>query len=343
MIQLRSFQNYLFFFISIILFCCDNKKQLDVSDINVNIKIERFDEELKELTPSNLAAKALALHEKYRFFYEDYMEKMLGVGVTIDSAYYANLRQVIKNKDYKDLEAAVSEKFPNLKSTEVELTDAFRHIKYYYPKQKLPRLISFLSGFAVQTPIGNDYIGIGLDMFLGNDSKFYPALTQSIPLYISRRFTPENITPRTIEAYLREDMFPENDNEKSLLAKMIYNGKILYFMDAVMPDKCDSLKIGYTKQQQEWSEKFEAEIWGYFLEQNLLYESDYMKIQKYLTDAPFTPGIGEKNESAPKLGIFIGWQIVKKYMDRNENVSLQQLMKEADYQKILNLSKYKPK
>ena len=68
-----------------------------------------------------------------------------------------------------------------------------------------------------------------------------------------------------------------------------------------------------------------------------------MKIQKYLTDAPFTPGLGDHNESAPKLGIWIGWQIVKKYMDKNPDVTLQQLMKETDAQKILHASRYKPK
>ena len=179
-------------------------------------------------------------------------------------------------------------------------------------------------------------------MFLGSGSKYYPALRQSIPNYISRRFNKENIPPRIIEAFVREDMFQELDKSKSLLSKMIYNGKVLYFMDQVLTEAPDSLKIGFTKTQIEWCQTSESSIWAYLLQNNLLYETDYMKIQKYLTEAPFTPGIGN-GDSAPKLGVWTGWQIVRKYMNNNPNVSLQELMKEQDEQKILNKSRYKPR
>jgi len=87
----------------------------------------------------------------------------------------------------------------------------------------------------------------------------------------------------------------------------------------------------------------EAGIWAYFLDNELLFESDYLKIQKYLAEAPFTPGIGENSSSAPKLGVWTGWQIVKQYMEKNPDISLQELMLEKDAQKILVGSKYKPR
>ncbi|TZF80913.1 gliding motility lipoprotein GldB [Pedobacter sp. BS3] len=342
-VPFKPAQIYLFFLISLLAVSCGNNKRVDVSNIHLNVSIERFDKDLGQVTAHNLNSKASQLNKKYGFFYRDYMEKMLAVGSVSDTGYYANLRTVLQNKDYQELYQTTQQTFPNLDKQQAELTDAFKHIKYYYPKTKLPRLIAYISGFAVQTPIGNDYVGIGLDMFLGARSKFYPALRESIPAYISRRFTPENITPRVMESYIREDLFPEPDADKSLISRMIYNGKILYFMDAVMPDIADSLKIGYTKQQMEWAKTYEPDIWGYFLERNLVYETDYFKIQGYLTEAPFTPDIGEKNDSAPKLGLFIGWQIVKKYMEKNPDVTVQQLMQETDFQKILNDSHYRPK
>jgi hypothetical protein len=124
---------------------------------------------------------------------------------------------------------------------------------------------------------------------------------------------------------------------------MIYNGKIMYFMDKILPDAGDTLKISYTRDQLKWCTDFEPKIWAYFLEENLLYETDYPKIQKYLTEAPFTPGLGERNESAPKLAVWTGWQIVRAYMDKHPEVTLQQLMANKDAQKILNESKYRPK
>lgn len=339
----RYRQIYLFFFSVVLIISCTNDKRIDVSNVQADVKIERFDRDMSMFTPENVAEKAPLLQKKYGYFYADYMERMLAVGPITDTGYYDALRQVLQSRDYQELKSAVAEKYPDMQPVQDELTDAFKHVRYYYPKQKLPRLITFFSGFAVQTPIGNDYIGIGLDMFLGANSKFYPALRRSIPQYISHRFTPENITPRVMEAFVREDFYPEKDNDRTLLAKMVYNGKVLYFMDAVMPDVADSLKIGYTKEQLEWCNEFENEVWAFYLENNLLFETDYMKIQKYLTDAPFTPGLGENGKSAPKLAVWTGWQMVKKYMAKNPEVTLQQLMQETDAQKILKESKYKPK
>jgi len=341
---MKRTQIYLFFLICLIILSCTNKKRPDISKIKLNIKIERFDKDFGSLNSKTISENAPNLRKKYTWFYDDYMEKIIVAGAANDTAHYTNLRLILQNPDYLELKSTVDKTFPNLQKQEQEINQAFRYIKYYYPKQKLPRVISFLSGFAVQTPIGNDYIGIGLDMFLGkNGDRFYPALRESIPAYIARRFTPENICPRLVETIIREDLLPEKDSDRTLLSKMIYNGKVLYMMDAVMPETSDTLKIGYSKKQLDWCEEYESGIWAYFLENNLLYESDYLKIQKYLAEAPFTPGIGENSESAPKLGIWTGWQIVKKYMDKNPELSLQQLMLENDVQKILKESKYKPR
>jgi gliding motility-associated lipoprotein GldB len=339
----RSLLIYLFFLISLSITSCSDNNRVDVSQIELEVRVERFDQSLSSLTSNNLAAQAPALKQQYGIFYEDFIEKMLGVGSTRDSSYYKNFRTVLTDPGYLALKAEVATVYPDLQKTDDELTEAFKHVRYYYPKQEIPRLISFFSGFAYQIIIGDNYIGIGLDMFLGANSQFYPALRETIPAYLSRRYTPENITPRVIEAFEREELFPERDEDRSLLAKMVYNGKILYCMNAIMPDASDSLIIGYTAKQLDWCKDNEANIWAYFLQENLLYESDYMKIQKYLTEAPFTPGIGEQNDSAPKLGIWTGWQIVKKYMERNPEVTLQQLMKNTNFQDILNKSKYKPK
>jgi gliding motility-associated lipoprotein GldB len=341
---MRQTQIYLFFLICLSILSCNNKKTPDISKINLNTKIERFDKEFGEINSANISEKAPELRKKYSWFYDDYMEKIILAGVASDTSYFSNLRLILQNPDYIELKNTVDKTFLDLKKQELEINKAFKYIKYYYPEQKLPRLISFLSGFAVQTPIGNDYIGIGLDMFLGkNGERFYPALRESIPAYIARRFNPDNICPRVIETLIREELLPEQDKDRDLLSKMIYNGKILYMMDAVMPEISDTLKIGYTKEQLNWCKEYESGIWAYFIENNLLYESDYLKIQKYLAEAPFTPGIGEKSNSAPKLGIWTGWQIVKKYMNKNPELSLQHLMLEEDAQKILTESKYKPR
>ena len=322
---------------------CSRSNEPDISNIKLNIKIERFDQSMEQLTAGNVAQVAPQLEKKYDWFYADYIQNMLSVGSMADTNYYQNVRTVLGNPEYIALAKAVKSTYPNLKKQEAELTDAFKRMKYYFPMQKTPRFISFLSGFSVQTPIGNGYVGIGLDMFLCKDSPFYPALVQSIPQYISRRFTPENITPRVVETYIREELYPEADASVSLLDKMVYNGKVLYLMQKALPNAPDSLLIGYTEAQSAWCKTYETDIWAYFIDEKLIFESDYAKIQKFLTDAPFTPGLGENNQSAPKLGVWVGWQIVKNYMDKHPELEPKDLLALQDAQKILRDSGYKPK
>ena len=334
-------QIYLIFLCVLTFFSCKQGNKPDVDDINLNIKIERFDRDLFAGRNKGIPQTDLLLRKKYPAFYDDYVHRMVG------DVSYSNeeiLSTLYSDQAYADLNQEADSVFKNMEPIEKDLTQTFKYIKYYYPKIRVPEFIAFISGFSVQTPIGDNYMGIGLDMFLGSNSKFYRAIVKSVPLYLSRRFTPGYVVPRLTETYAREELFPGRDENRSLLSKMVENGKILYFMDQVLDDKvADSVKIGYTDKQLAWCHTYEGDIWAYFVENNLLFETDFPKIQQFISEAPFTPGIGEKNESAPKLGIWIGWQMVKKYMKENPTITLQQLMAEQDAQKILAAAKYKPK
>jgi len=324
-----------------VLSSCKRSNRPDVSAIPVRVKIERFDKDLFAGKGKDIAQTDALLNKKYGTFYKDYVNRIVGDGKYTGPQILATL---YKDQAYTDLNNEAESALTEMTTTEAELTNAFKYIKYYYPSSRTPKFISFVSGFAVQTPIGDEYLGIGLDMFMGKNSKFYKGIVESVPGYISRRFAPEYVVPRLTETFAREELFPERDEDRTLVSKMIHNGKILYFMDQVLPEGlADSLKIGYTTQQLEWCKTYEGNIWGFFLENNLLFDTDYQKMQVYLSEGPFTPGLGDRNESAPKLGVWMGWQMVRKYMQENKDITLQQLMAEKDAQKILTLSKYKPK
>lgn len=344
--QYSSLQKYLFFFIIGIVSCRQSAtiSRPDVSDIDIELSIERFDQELAALEPHDILSQNSLWQSQYGDFYRDYMMEILEIGHPQDSLYIEEiLGRVIQTKDFMDLSAAVEAKYPDMAPYEKELRKAMQYVKYYFPAYEVPRFVTFVGGFSVQTPIGNDYVGIGLDMFLGADSEFYPALVKSIPLYISRRFTPENIVPRVIEAILREDIYPQLDGSVNTLAHMVYNGKILYAMDCLLENVPDEHKIGYTEEQMKWAKRHQQEVWSWFVQDNLLYNTDYLRIQKYFTEGPFTPELGENNESAPKLGSYIGWMLVRKYMENHPEMELKELFANENAQEILEGSKFRGK
>lgn len=342
-------QKYLFFLIIgvLSLYSCRQSattSRPDVSHIDVDVKIERFDRELAALEPRDVLSQNSLWQQQYGDFYRDYMLEMLEIGHPSDSLYIQDvLGKVIQKRDFIDLSAAVAAKYPDMAAQEAELQRALQYLKYYFPAYEVPRFITFVGGFSFQTPLGNDYVGIGLDMFLGADSEFYPALIKSIPLYVSRRFTPENIVPRVMETILREEIYPQEDGSVNTLSHMLYNGKILYAMDCILEEVSDETKIGYTAEQLAWAQRHEQDVWSWFVQGDLLYSTDYLRTQKYFSEAPFTPELGENNESAPKLGSYLGWMMVRKYMQNHPEMELKELFAIEDAQQVLEASKYRGK
>ena len=126
---------------------------------------------------------------------------------------------------------------------------------------------------------------------------------------------PEKIPTDALYSWALSEFVPD-DTKDNLLASMIYQGKLMYFLDCTFPDDPDYIKIG------------------------LLFTIDRMNIRRITGPGPFTSIF--TSESPGKAGVWIGWQIVRKYMKKNPKVSLPSLMKDNDYQKILNESGYAP-
>jgi hypothetical protein len=133
---------------------------------------------------------------------------------------------------------------------------------------------------------------------------------------------------------------PYNDSTDNLLNNIIHQGKLMYFVDALLPDEPDSLKIGFTIDQMKWCVNNERRMWEYLIENKLLFSSDPMVIQKITGPSPFTYYF--TGESPGRTGVWIGWQIIREYAKRNKDLSLAEIMDETDYQKILRKSRYNP-
>ncbi|MBA4167161.1 MAG: hypothetical protein H0X41_06415, partial [Chitinophagaceae bacterium] len=226
-----------------------------------------------------------------------------------------------------------------------------KHVKYYFPGYKLPsKLISFVGPmdafFEASTGSYGDAIvtgglATGLQLHLGSDFSMYHSEMglELYPTYLSRKFAPEYISVNALKNIV-DDLFPDESSGKTLIEQMVEKGKRMYLLDKFMPDAADTLKIGYTDKQLKGCYDNEGLIWNYFIRGGLVYNNDPSLIKNYIGDSPNTPEFGE---GAPGyIGLFTGWQIVKKYMDKHGSVSLTELMK-MDPKKLFEESGYRPK
>lgn len=329
------------FFLLIFINSCDfTSNKLDTSNngAQTDIEIKRFEKDLFYMNQEQIDSNIVFLKNKYGEFYNVYFLQIMGLGTDKNQGFKYILADFINNADFKtlvkDCDSIYNEE--RMQTLESEIEEVFVNYKKIFPNDTLPEVTTFVSGFSNGIVNTNGYIGIGLDLFLGADYKFYPSL--DFPEYLTRRFTPDHLVPTLVKgmASSKYEMEPEN---QSLIDQMLYQGKLLYFSKLMLPETADSLLIGYTSAEIKWAEENEANIFQLLVSEDL-FSKDVLKYRKYTDEAPYTVNLTA--DSAPRIAWFAGWKIIEKYMNENKNVSIDELMNEKDAQKILRLSKYKP-
>lgn len=335
-------KNYLFYLFAICLLffssCNTNPLAVDVSNVEIpELTINRLEQDIFKMDTSNMTASTKLLESKYGHFYISFITGIINDGGLRDSSYHFRMKQFISDKDMREAYENCQNTYPTTDTLKEQITEIFKHFKYYFPNKNLPKVITMMSGFNYSTVMLDSTIGIGLEMYLGSTNKFYQMLT--MPRYKSMFMNKENIPSDVVRAWMTNE-FPYHMTQNDFLSEIVYYGKIMYLTDAMLPTTSDTLKMQYTQKQLEYCKQNEFNMWSYFAAQKLLYTTDQAEIMKFTSEGPFTTAFSK--DSPPRVGYWIGWQIVRQYMKNNPDISLEQLMDETDAQKILAKAKYKP-
>lgn len=336
--QLNHYRNVnksLLIVLLVFLFSCKSgPKKPDVSDVKLDVKIQRFEQDLfavKQDSDLNL------LRKRYAEVLSLYSNKVIGLGDSNDPNYLEYLNQFLSDSTMRQVADSVAKKFPTLEKEEKELEKAFKYMTCYFPDLKIPDFYSQISGFNQSIVVAQNLVGISLDKYLGKDCEFYSYLGS--PMYVRENMIPERIAQDVVLAYALTE-FPFKPVKDDLVSNMIYQGKIRYFVQTMMPDKSEADVMKYSQEELEWCEENAELMWGYIIEQKHLFTTDYRTVIKYINDGPFTPGMPQ--ESPSRTGIWIGWQIVKEYMAKHPKYSIAELMLDNDYATLLRESAYQP-
>jgi len=268
------------------------------------------------------------------------------LGITSDEALIRELNAFKTDTSYKKLYEEVQDILGDLDEEKQAVDQMLENYLLLTGKSQdqLPRIYGFISGFTYQAFLfdddQNDGIGIGLEMYLGEDFPYEKAFGSDprFSSYLTRTYNKEHL-PRKIAEVLSEDMLGPPD-KSDFLSLMIWGGKKLYLIDNLISFAPDSIVTEYTQGQLDWCRNNEAEIWSFFFEHDLFYENDIKKFNKLISPAPTSPGMPA--ESPGQTANYMGWQIIKAFMQRNPDVSIKEMIFMRDAQEILDLSKYKP-
>lgn len=218
-----------------------------------------------------------------------------------------------------------------------EFTEAFKNLRYYYPDARIPRIETVVSGFDTDMFVSDSLIIVSLDYFLGDGAKYRPNMYE----YLLRQYGKENIVPSCLLLYgISGKVNHVNPEDNTVLADMVAYGKSYYFAKQMMPCTPDSVFIWYTAEEIKGARENQDLIWARFIEDKILYATNHMVKQKYLGDRPQTIEVGEKCPG--RIAQWVGWEIVKKYMETHPDVTLPALMQNPNADKIFKESRYKP-
>lgn len=294
----------------------------EISEIEMDVKVKRFDLDFLNSDISSFET----LKNKYPYF-------IPRNGANVDSLWTIKKLDTLEQELLEESAKA----FPDFKNQTVELNLLFQHIKYNFPEFETPEVVTSTSMVSYRDKIllQNNILLIAIDTYLGEDHKFY----DGIPRYLAKNLKQEQLISDVAAIYAKK--YVNVGNQRSLLSQMVYFGKQLYLKDVFMPFQSEASRIEYSDTELEWAKANESEIWSYLVEKDLLFNTDTDLSSRFIAPAPFSKFYLElDNESPGMIGRYIGWQIVRSFMKKND-VSLRELTT-MDGKELFDKSKYKP-
>jgi len=315
-----------------VLYSCKNDPlNVKIESIKVDIGFINLDSTIVNSSKKQTILNHHLFQQEINDIYSYQLGYCLQIGRVSDTAISNSLYQFTHDPEIKKIEARIKEKFNNITSTKKKLIKAFKHLKYHFPKGKIPKHIVFMNSlFQSNAFCTENEIGIGLERYLGAESDVIKQLP-SEPFYqwIKESMNNDYLERDALCSWIITHYF--NDTESNLAEKIVKWGKILYLTEASFPDEDERIIIRYSKEDYDWAVKNELEIWKHLVDGKLLFKINELDQTNYLKEAPFTIGLSDK--SPDRLGQYLGWKMVRNYMNKN-NVNLQELIK-TPYNTIL--------
>lgn len=308
------------------------KKKLKVDTGSApTLDFMRYEEVLFNLDTANFQQELMAIQKDFQPFLDGDLSDPMAVKYLKDFAidpFSLVLYQKVKDA------------FPNLNDVKSMVSGVYQHFNHYYPEIDLPsRVFTCVSGINSDIPpvmILDDALVISLDWYLDGD-EVYDMI--GVPKYRSERTSPSSLS-KDLGSQLYLNYIQKPHKQTNLLEEMVYMGKALLFVEAMCPSLLDQMLLGYNESQLNWVETNERDLWADLVGNQLLYSSEYEVFRIFFADGPFTNEYS--HEAPPRLGEYLGLQIVRSYMN-NQDCSLQDLMQNTDLQGVFQDSKYKPK
>lgn len=312
---------------------CLSDRQQGINSLQTDVKVFRYDRLQYEAVALNSFSAMQKMSLDCPQATKILIEEVLGLGRVNEPVINERLCAYYSDSVLLKLMEDAESKFKDMTWIEEGLTDGFRNLVREVPEIPVPRIYAQISALNQSVVVGDSLVGFSLDKYMGED---YPLYQKYYYAYQRRSMNPERILPDCFTFYLMSYYpFHWMPNHRSLFDIIMHQGKINWVVKHILKLKSDAAVLGYTEDESRWCKKNRKKIWEWMKSQGHLSSTDPMVIWAYTHPDPSAVFNGEK--IPPVIGVWMGMQLVQKYMDEHPDLSIKELL-ETQYFDDLSLN-----
>ncbi len=320
----------------------------NIKRVDDGIEIIRYDKLVFGLDTNKIKEEFDSIKSEYPKMTDIFFKKVLDMPGynSDDSIFFSELKIFVSDTSMVDLYKLCFKEFGDMDDIRHEFKVVFDRARKIDKNIEIPKIYSFVSGFAMQRFIfddkGGPALAFGEDMFLGKAFN-YGLLERgqgTFSDYFVRTYNRKHLVKKVLELWL-DDVIGEPTGARAI-DQIIKNGKKLYIIKQLIPDIQDTILLDYSQEQMDWLRNNEQELWSFFIKKNLFFTTDDYEIKRLVSPAPNSQALGMPRKSPGYTGNYLGYRIVEAYMKRNKEKTIESLIRDKKAEKILSKSKFKP-
>ena len=161
-------QVFLLLLVSVALVACaPEKRKADISDSDLEVKIGRFDQDFWAMKGQDIPAALTHVDSLYPDLLPIYLERVVQFGKKDDSLMVHTLQKFFADTAVNHLYGDALRAYEHIEPIEAKLTEAFRRVNYFFPDKKTPRFYMHVSGLNQSVVVGDGFLSLSIDNYLG--------------------------------------------------------------------------------------------------------------------------------------------------------------------------------
>ncbi|MFT3884131.1 MAG: hypothetical protein QM724_01500 [Flavobacteriales bacterium] len=305
----------------------------------VKVPIERLDRALFKAANDTDTHFALGLYAGHGAFFRTYVEDILHAAPIDDPRLPIALLRFTRDPDWSSAQRDVDSVLGDLTGQQQELDEAFSRLHTLFPDSLVPRIVAFNSGYNFGIYPTDSVLGIGLEWFIGPDKPVVRLLSpENFPQYVKDRMVPAMLVPSAVKGWLLTH-YTRDISGTDVLTNLVETGKVMALLEVLLPGTDPATLFAFSQAQLRWCQENEFTIWRELVSHDVLYSKKEAEIARLMNDGPFTNGF--PRESPGHIGEWIGYRMVRSYLDANPATTFAQLFTLNDPR--LFLKTYKPR